>query len=146
MKKLIFVAIIFLFSSKCFAFDFVTERQETTARQLCFLFTLLEDYRQTSNIKNQPIEYKIEKGRTIGIIHCEENKILGKFPSQARIDKYFLTCALGHTAITYILPDEYSKIWQCVWIGIQSKTLSNNYEKQHEKSRISYQIKFDFQF
>lgn len=143
--KTIIIIITILISSKCFAFDF-TERKETTARQMCFLFMLLEDHRQTSNIKHQPVKYEYKEGKTTVIKHCEKNEILGKFPSQSSIDLYFIGCAVGHTVISYMLPEKYAKFWQCVWIGIESNTLSNNYERHNESVRLNYSVKFDFEF
>ena len=146
MRIFIIILIFVSISSDVFAFDIdFQDRKETTARQACFLFMLLIDREQTSNIDNR-IKYHIDGGKGFKTKHSEKNKILGKYPNQTDIDLYFISCAVLHTTISYMLSEKYSKIWQCVWIGVESKTLTNNYHQQNTKPNLEYKIEFKFEF
>lgn len=110
------------------------------------MFTLFEDWQQTKDIKNQPRAFIYEDGKTTSVKHYEGNKILGKFPSSKDIDLYFAISAIAHTGIAYVLPEKYAKVWQFAWIGVQTKTIDNNYEKQNKSPRLEYNLKFKFNF
>lgn len=56
----------------------------------------------------------------------ETNPILGRHPSCEKVNYYFATTLIGHTAIAYILPKDYRRIWQMVWIGIEAGYVIHN--------------------
>jgi hypothetical protein len=51
----------------------------------------------------------------------------GKHPSVGQINTYFVISTAGHAAISYMLPPEYRKVWQYVWIGVEAQTVRTNY-------------------
>ncbi len=60
--------------------------------------------------------------------YCEMNPILGKHPSRGRVNTYFATAIIGHAAISHILPQDYRRIWQSVFIGVELAATSINYQ------------------
>jgi len=73
------------------------------------------DWRQTRYIAKHPDRY------------YESNPVLGKHPSTAEVDVYFLAGALLHPLITDLLPGEYRFYWQWITIGISGICVGNNY-------------------
>ena len=79
-----------------------------TKREASFLTLLAADYNQTMQQAND------------GWRHFEEqNPILGKAPSPARVRNYFIGSAITHYAISRTLDDKWRKRFQNVTIGIQ---------------------------
>ena len=109
--------------------------QETTARELCFLMTLYQDWKQTRVIAANPDKFR------------ETNAILGDHPRQSDVDLYFATCAIGHAFIAYLLPPKASKIWQTTWIGIQSSVIESNSDiGVRDVAVMEYHIQFSIPF
>ncbi|GAB6094130.1 hypothetical protein JCM14469_03820 [Desulfatiferula olefinivorans] len=129
---LLFAALI-LFPSQTFAFG--SWNQETTARELCFLYTLSKDWQQTLDISERPDQYQ------------EKNRILGPHPDKKDVHIYFAGCAVAHAFISYMLPPRYSKIWQATWIGIQSSVTEQNDDNGlHQGMEMAYTISFSVPF
>ncbi len=59
--------------------------------------------------------------------YTENNIFLGKNPQEEYIHAYFLATALGHIAVTEMLPPKYRRIWQMITIGIEAGYVSHNY-------------------
>lgn len=117
------------------AFAFGSWNQETTARELCFLFTLSKDWQQTLDISKNPE------------IYSEANPFLGSHPSEGKVHMYFAGCALTHAVVAYMLPPQYSKLWQVTWIGIQSNVTEHNTnnglgQDMHMEYMITFSIPF----
>jgi hypothetical protein len=130
--SLLFVALV-IFPSQSFAFG--SWNQETTARELCFLFTLSKDWQQTLDIADNPDRYS------------ETNRILGPHPDKKDVNLYFAGCAMAHALVSYMLPPRYSKIWQATWIGIQSSvTEHNNDNGLNQNMEMEYIIAFSIPF
>jgi len=124
MKKiLIIISLIFL--SGCYTIPI--DKQRILARETLVLSVMMKDYQQTIDIVKKPDEYS------------EQNKILGKNPSKSDINLYFISCALIHTGIAYILPEEYSKYWQ-------SWQLLNNLKAAINNEKIGLDSKTEFEF
>jgi hypothetical protein len=87
--------------------------EEDTYRQLGVYSTLLLDYSQTKDIKNHPNLY-------------EKNPILGKHPTDKKINKYFLSVGIAHTLVAYNLPPDYRKTFQYATIGIEIVQIVKN--------------------
>ncbi|MBU1172127.1 MAG: hypothetical protein KKD44_21440 [Proteobacteria bacterium] len=129
---LFFLALV-LFPVKSFAFG--SWNQETTARELCFLFTLSKDWQQTLDISKNPEKYS------------EANPFLGAHPDQGKVHTYFAGCAIAHALVAYMLPPRYSKLWQVTWIGIQSSvTEHNNNNGLDQEMGMEYMISFSIPF
>src|SRR5574337_410575 len=58
----------------------------------------------------------------------ETNPILGKHASRSKVDAYFATSLAGHALIAAALPRPYRTVWQCIWIGIETEVVRQNYE------------------
>jgi len=102
--------------------------QEKTARELVFLATIYNDWRQTLVIAKTPWR-------------GEKNKILGSRPHRDNVNIYFGGCVAGHALITYALPDNYAKIWQDTWIGIESRVSDSNISKGHSSwGSVEYRL------
>jgi hypothetical protein len=109
--------------------------KETTARELCFLYTLYQDWQQTRSIATNPDRYR------------ETNPILGSHPQKNEVDLYFAGCAVGHALIAYMLPPKASKIWQTTWIGVQTQVIEDNSEKGlGDEIVMEYRIEFSIPF
>lgn len=52
---------------------------------------------------------------------------VGSHPSVGQINNYFALAAVGHAAISYMLPRGWRDGWQYVWIGIETQTVRTNY-------------------
>ncbi len=119
MKKLIFIvfivaAISFLVgTTTAFAFDEWTKKD--TIYQLTYATLHIVDWGQTRYIAKNPDRFH------------EKNLVLGKHPSAAEVDVYFAATLVAHTGIAYILPTEYRRIWQCVWIGVEGGCVARNF-------------------
>lgn len=129
----IFLLALVLFPSQSFAFG--SWNQETTARELCFLFTLSHDWQQTLDISKNPDKYS------------EANPILGSHPNEGKVHMYFASCALTHALVAYMLPPRYSKLWQITWIGIQSSVTDHNSGNGlNQDMGMEYKISFSVPF
>lgn len=117
------------------SYSFGSWNQETTARELCFLLSLSTDWKQTLEISKNPDKYS------------EANPILGEHPDESKVHTYFAACALTHALVAYMLPPEYSKIWQVTWIGIQSSVTDSNKDNGIDKDiNMEYTISFSVPF
>ena len=89
--------------------------KKDTAYQLTFTALTLADWGQTRHTAQNPDKF------------YEKNPILGKHPSTGKVDLYFASCILGHSIISYLLPEKPRRIWQNFWIAIESYcVISNN--------------------
>lgn len=116
-------------------FAFGSWNQETTARELCFLFTLSKDWQQTLDISKNPEDF------------AESNPFLGPHPNEGKVHMYFAGCAMTHALVAYMLPPEYSKLWQVTWIGIQSNVTEHNTNNGlDQQMHMEYMITFSIPF
>ncbi len=56
----------------------------------------------------------------------EANIMLGATPSQRNIDLYFVTTAIGMSALTWYLPEGYRKAVLLVWSSMGAITIMHN--------------------
>ncbi len=56
----------------------------------------------------------------------EKNTMLGSSPSQKNIDAYFVTTALGMSALTWYLPGDYRKVVLLGWSVMGAITVMHN--------------------
>ncbi len=85
-----------------------------THRQLIYSTLHIIDWGQTRYIATHDQYY-------------ERNYFLGKYPSIQDVDIYFASMLAGHTLVSYLLPPDWRKVWQYVWIGVRFKTVADNY-------------------
>jgi len=108
--------------------------KQKTARELFFFASLANDWHQTTVISRTP--WRLEK-----------NKLLGRKPHRDNVNIYFSGCLMGHVVIAYFLPEEYAKVWQDIWIGIESCVSDSNVKVGHtEKVRINYKLTHTIKF
>lgn len=72
------------------------------------------DWAQTREIAANPDKYH------------ERNPILGKHPSQAEVNRYFMLTGLGHYALSKMLPPEWAKPFQQGTIGLEGYVTGRN--------------------
>jgi len=80
-----------------------------TAMEITYLSLHLADWAQTRDTR-----------------FAEANPILGPDPSLAKINTYFALTAVGHVAISALLPKCYRHLWQVPWIVAESIVGANN--------------------
>ena len=135
LKIFIVIVISTILLSPSLSFAFGSWSQETTARELCFLYTLSKDWQQTLDIANNHSEYS------------ETNPILGSHPDTEKVHTYFAACAATHALVAYLLPPNLSKIWQATWIGIQSNVTSSNDDNGLDQNMgMEYQMQYSVYF
>jgi hypothetical protein len=108
--KTILVIILMLIPSVAMSWD-----TKDTYYQGAVIGTLLIDMAQTIKIADNPDKY------------YERNPLLGEHPSKEKVVGYFMGGIIAHTAIAMALPPNYRRIWQCVWIGVESLAIYHNY-------------------
>ena len=95
-----------------------------TGLQLAYTTVHVMDWLQTRQIAANPDKWH------------ETNPVLGEHPSKGKVDAYFATTLVAHTAISYLLPKEVDvmgykvparNIWQMVWIGVEVGYVAHNY-------------------
>lgn len=74
-------------------------------REVVYLGVKAIDYGQTMTIANNPDKY------------YEYNPILGDHPSPEWVTSYFISTAVAHFAIAYVLPSKYRKWWQYTFMA-----------------------------
>jgi hypothetical protein len=52
---------------------------------------------------------------------------IGKHPSVGELNTFAVIGITGHAAISYMLPPEWRKVWQYVWIGYEANVVRTNY-------------------
>ena len=115
MKKTLLTAAMFICCS-AHAQNITTPQ---IALEAAFDAALIADYQQSSKID----------GFCDGRINCtihETNPLLGDDPGKARLHNYFVTAALAHAAISYVLPDKYRTLWQASSLGVEIGVISRN--------------------
>ena len=86
-----------------------------TKRELVYMAFHAADWRQTIHISKHPTE------------HSEKNKFLGSAPSQGKVNRYFVSTAIAHYAVSKALPRKWRKVWQYVTIGFEGGIVAGNY-------------------
>jgi len=96
---------------------------EDTVRQTIFTAITCVDWLQTKEIADNPRFY-------------ETNKILGRDPSQGKINRYFILALTGHVLASWLMPSKMNikgyiihprAIWQYLSIGVESGFVCHNY-------------------
>jgi hypothetical protein len=86
-----------------------------TQRELVFAALMVADVAQTHDIARHP---NME----------EANPILGKHPSNAKINVYFAASMVSQYLIAQALPEDYRHAWQYAGIGFEFAIVQNNYK------------------
>lgn len=114
MKKIIVSLILLGLANVAVAHDEWTA--DDTKRQVAYYVLHTVDWGQTRDIAKNPKMFH------------ELNPIIGEHPTIGRVNGYFVTTALIHTGIAYILPAEWRKGFQYVTIGVEAGVTSMNYK------------------
>lgn len=112
MKKIILI--LLLISSPAFCYEHDPWTTQDTVLQLVYITTLSIDCLQTKSF--------IKEGRS------ESNPVLGKRPSQKKVNLFTLTIMSGHSAISFLLPKKYRPYWQIFFIMEESCSIIYNYK------------------
>ena len=113
MRKIALIFVLFIFNSVAIAAEDNSWTRKDTAWQTAYAVLHIADWSQTRYIAENP-EYN------------ERNSILGNHPSTRKVDAYFAATLVAHTAISYILPTEYRRIWQVVTIAVEGNVVAHN--------------------
>jgi hypothetical protein len=124
MKKLslvIIVLFILCIQPSADAYTFAENwTQKDTAYQAAFIAITTADWMQTRWMARQNWQWD-------GGCHKELNPFLGSHPSIKKIDTLIPLGMVAHTLVSMALPPNYRRIWQCVWIGVESLAIYHNY-------------------
>lgn len=112
MKNLLIILLLVLVPMSLWAWKPDKWEAEDTLLQGIFITFLILDCNQTYYRQG----YK------------EENIILGEYPSNKKVNLYFISYGILHTGIAYILPKPYRNYWQLLCIGVESNTVYYNYK------------------
>lgn len=83
------------------------------ARQAAYTVLHALDYRQTSRLADYG--------------HGEANPVLGVYPSQGRIDRYFIGTLVLHYWIADKLPSKHRRTFQYITISVEAAAVGHNY-------------------
>jgi hypothetical protein len=98
-----------------------------TALQLGVISLQVADWGQTRAIANgHTSEYMDGNGFTRTRTYYETNVLLGPNPSAGRVNAYFAASIVGHTAVAYLLPQPYRRIWQSLFIVVEAHFVIRN--------------------
>jgi len=112
-----------------------------TLFQSIFVGLMLIDWKQTNDVitkkETGTITYTVtdQNGTIIGghqetyqrYMWKENNPILGEHPSKKKLAIYEISVILGHSLISYILPNPWRKMWMGGGIGIEIYATSTNW-------------------
>lgn len=116
MLKTIFIASILIscLTAKAEAFD--TWSSQDVKLQATYSVLHVLDWMQTLDIKNH-------RERDV----YETNPVLGKHPSNAKINAYMGSTLILNAVVTHILPSKYRPWWQVAGISVEASCVVNNY-------------------
>jgi hypothetical protein len=112
MKKLLFVMVLAFSFAGCVTTNWT---QNNTNKELAYAVLHYADYRQTTAISKNS-----EDG------FYEFNPILGKHPSNNRVNKYFLTTLILHPIISWSLPEDYRDSFQNITLVLKGGLVAHN--------------------
>ena len=95
-----------------------------TYREVVYEALLFADYKQTSDIHNHVV-HPLGYTEQIPSMH-EVNPLLGQYPSQRKIDNYFLASAILHPTMTGFVPLKYRGYWQYAGIVLEAAVIIHN--------------------
>ena len=113
LKTMLYLGVALLFQSCCTVNIDRWEKQDTVLQATYTALHIL-DWAQTREIERNQAYHEL-------------NPILGRHPSEGRINTYFASTLLGHTLVSVLLPKPYRTWWQCVTIGIEAGVTGSNY-------------------
>jgi hypothetical protein len=106
-----FLTILLFLPSLAFGDDWTTA---DSVRQGVFTGLNLIDCEQTKKFIRNPHMY-------------EKNPIMGRHPSQTRINNLCALSIVGHAGVSYLLPRGWRDGWQYIWIGVEAEAVHHNY-------------------
>jgi hypothetical protein len=106
-----YLSILLFLPSLVFGGDWTTA---DSIRQGLYTGFTLVDCEQTKTFLKNPHMY-------------ENNHILGKHPSQTKVNNLCALSIVGNAAVSYVLPRGWREAWQYVWIGAEASAVYHNY-------------------
>jgi len=114
LKKLFIIfVLLFLVSAKGMAADKWSTQDVALEITWQVLHSLI-DWPQTIHIAKNPRYHEV-------------NPLIGRHPSVAKVNVWFLTTALLHPVITHYLPKEYRLPWQALSLTVSSVCVFHNF-------------------
>lgn len=125
MKILLFALFLLIAqNSKCTPID-----KQGVILQSVFTTLVCIDWAQTKKFRHRGGE--------------ETNPILGKYPSEERVDTLIASALISHAVISYLLPKKLRYIWQTVLIRSEIDAVNHNFHIRTQKeSTYTLNIKF----
>lgn len=122
------LTLLLLLPSLCFADDWT---REDSYRQAALTALLIADWGQTRWIVKHP-QNQIQS--CASQVPCsrayesrsESNHLLGEHPSIGKVNNYFSAFAVGHAAISYLMPPAWRQGWQYIFIGTEFDAVLGN--------------------
>jgi hypothetical protein len=115
MKLRVLLKILVLFNLISPIGAYASWSNEDTERQIAFTVLSFIDYKQTQEIVKDPTRK-------------ESNFILGSNPAAQTVSIYFFCTTLGHYMVSKRLSDENRKLWQQIWLIIETGYVGHNYK------------------
>lgn len=112
MKTTLFV-FVFLFVLPCQADEWT---DTDTAYEAVYLIVHTIDWSQSRYGASHPEQF------------TEANQILGKYPTDSEVNRYFIATGLLHVGIAYALPSEWRRRFQIFTIVLETGVNSRNYQ------------------
>lgn len=112
MKPFLLTLWLFLLACPCQAAEWT---KKDTAYQVTYSILHVIDWGQTLDISKSPNKWR------------ETNPILGRHPKQSTVNLYFASTLVGHTVVSYLLPKDWRRTWQMMWIGIEGAMVYKNF-------------------
>ncbi len=99
-----------------------------TALELIYLIVTNKDRQQTLDCSRTP--------------RCSEhNPLLGRNPSENKINLSITTAAIAHVWIATKIDQPYRRLWQFFWIGVEYDTTNRN-ESKHNSYHAGIKLQF----
>lgn len=106
-----------------------------TAREAAVVAVSAADWGQTLNIQERSRDTQLSNDWTRHDDWHEENPLLGRYPSRARINTYFASTIVLHGVIAYLLPPKWRHAFQYISLGFEMSVVTHNYQ-------LGFQVRF----
>ena len=105
-----------------------------TYYEVAALTTIAMDYMQTRNMVKHGFNYD-------GKDYKEYNPIMGSRPSSQTVDLYFLSTAVVHAGVAYLLPSKYRRWFQVGTVVLELGVVAGNSQEILRKNRSPSEAK-----
>jgi len=146
LKRLVVAAFVLLVAATTSGFTLCTPKNNSkecswtktdTALEVAFQGVTLLDWNQTlrghdtmkpltTTVYYNGVPHTTTLWNTMVPAYEENNPLLGRHPSRARINVTIAAAMIGHAAVARLLPQPYRRYWQAVFITIEVGAVTHN--------------------